>query len=195
MLDAKCLLGRLLAGESFDLNAAMIPAQFVPASMLASKVLDVFRDSAVHIAVVVGEYGGMEGLITMQDILEEIVGGVEETAPQATQREDGSWLIDGLIPIDDFKDLFDLEEMTGEHDGYTTLGGFVMAQVGSIPKASDSFEWETFRFEVMDMDGNRVDKVLVTRKPPASEEAPETSVEEVKVEVKVEVKPAGDTPL
>ena len=179
ILDAKCLLGRMTSGEVFDIKAAMTDVKFVPESMLARKVLDVFRRSSQHIAIVIGEYGGMEGLITVQDILEEIVGEVEEAAPQATQREDGSWLIDGLMLTDDFKKLFNIDLLPGEHESYTTLGGFVMAQIGNIPKASDSFQWETLRFEVMDMDGNRVDKVLVTNVEPVSETALVVEIETV----------------
>ncbi len=164
LLNAKTLLSRLLAGEAFDIETVMVDAQFVPESTPASRVLDIFRESAQHIAIVIGEYGGMEGLVTIQDILEEIVGDVEETAPQATKRDDGSWLIDGLISVDDFKDLFSVDKLPGEHESFSTLGGFVMAQLGDIPKPGDHFDWTTLHFEVMDMDGNRVDKVLVAEK-------------------------------
>jgi putative hemolysin len=173
VLNAKTLLSRLVAGGSFDIAEVMIDAQFAPASMPASKVLDLFRESGQHIAIVLGEYGGMEGLVTIQDVLEEIVGDVEETVPQATQREDDSWLVDGLMSVDDFKDLLSLDEISGEHDRFMTVGGFVMAQINDIPKAGDTFDWTTLHFEVMDMDGNRVDKVLVTVIPPTPEESPE----------------------
>ncbi len=166
VLDTKKMLSRLLAGEQFDIEAAMDKPQFVPQSMSASKVLDLFRTSEQHLAIVIDEYGGMEGLVTMQDILEEIVGDVEETPPEAIRREDGSWLVDGLISVDDFKELFSVEYLPGEHDNYTTLGGFVMAQLGFIPKAGDQFDWTKLHFEVMDMDSNRVDKVLVSEVAP-----------------------------
>ena len=181
LLESKKLLSQLVAGEPFSIEAAMIEAQFVPESMTAGKLLDIFRESAIHLAIVIGEYGGMEGLITMQDLLEEIVGDVEETAPQAVQRDDGSWLIDGLINVVDFKQLFLLDELPGEHESYATLGGFVMAQLGNIPQPGDSFDWTTLHVEVVDMDGNRVDKVLVTEREPElpptlpSEAAPSTA--------------------
>ena len=162
LLSATRLLSHLLADEPLDIQAAMVEALFVPESMPASKVLDVFRETGQHIAIVIDEYGGMEGLITMQDLLEEIVGEVEDSAPQATQRGDGSWLIDGLISVDDFRDLFALDDLPGAHDAYSTLGGFVMARLGSIPKVGSAFDWTTLHLEVLDMDGNRVDKVLVT---------------------------------
>jgi len=181
LLSAKKFLSRMLAGDSFDVEAAMDAPQFVPESMPAAKVLELFRKSGQHCAIVIGEYGGMEGMITMQDLLEEIVGDVEESAPQSNQREDGSWLIDGLMPIDDFKKMFSLEEMPGEHDHYTTLGGFVMTQLGKIPTASDQFDWTKLHFEVMDMDGNRVDKMLVSEK--IAEPVPEPAPAEVTKEV------------
>ncbi|MEP7292865.1 MAG: hemolysin family protein, partial [Chloroflexota bacterium] len=172
VLNAKTLLARLVGGGTFDIAASMIDPQFAPDSMPASKVLDLFRASGQHIAIVIDEYGGMEGLVTIQDILVEIVGNVEETPPHATQRDDGTWLIDGLMPVDDFKEMFLIDEVPGEHDRFVTLGGFVMAQIGDIPKAGEWFEWTKLRFEVMDMDGNRVDKVLV------SERTPEAALEE-----------------
>lgn len=177
ILEAKTLLSRLLAGEPLDVEAAMVEPQFVPESLYASKVLDLFRESGQHIAIVIGEHGGMEGLVTMQDLLEEIVGDVEENAPQATRRDDGSWLIDGLISVDDFSELFDLDELPGAHEKFTTLGGFVMTQLGDIPQPGDSFDWARLHFEVLDMDGNRVDKVLVSAIEP-SEEIPATATDE-----------------
>lgn len=169
IVEAKALLSRLLAGESLDIKATMVEAQYVPDSLPASKVLDIFRESGQHIAIVIGEYGEMEGLITLQDLLVEIVGEVEETPAQATRRDDGSWLIDGLISVDDFMKQFALDELPGAHDRFTTLGGFIMAQLGDIPQPGNSFDWTKLHFEVMDMDGNRVDKVLVTEIEPPEE--------------------------
>jgi putative hemolysin len=153
----------MLAGSEFDVRAAMVPALFIPETMTASKLLDMFRESSTHIGFVIDEYGGLEGLVTIQDILEAIVGDVEEDEP--VERPDGSWLLDGMISIDDFKDLLDLDEVPGEGEDFETLGGFVMSYQGKVPEAGDSFVWDGLRIEVMDMDGNRVDKVLVTRMP------------------------------
>jgi putative hemolysin len=161
LVRAKDLLPRVLAGEPFDLRAAMVPPIFVPESMTVARSLEIFRETAKHIVFVINEYGGLQGLVTTQDILEEIVGDIEQ--PQAVTREDGSYLIDGLMAIDDFKELVDIEEMPGEGDHYETIAGFVMMQQGRIPKAGDHFVWEQFRFEVVDMDGNRIDKLLVSR--------------------------------
>ena len=118
-------------------------------------------------ALVVDEYGVIQGLVTLNDVLIEIVGDVpddeEDDEPQAVQREDGSWLLDGMLTMDEFFEMFGMEEeMLSESRGsYQTLGGLVMARLGRIPIATDNFEWKDMRFEVMSMDGNRVDKILV----------------------------------
>jgi putative hemolysin len=171
MVRAKDLLPRLLTGESFDLRAAMVPPLFVPESMIASKAVALFRETGKHIVFVVGEYGGLQGLVTTQDILEEIVGDIEE--PEAVEREDGSYLVDGLMAVEDFKELLEIDKLPGEDDLYETIGGFVMTHQGKIPKAGDHFIWQNFRFEVVDMDGKRIDKVLVSRVP-SSEDAAQT---------------------
>lgn len=113
--------------------------------------------------LVVDEFGGFQGVLTINDILEEIVGDMEGEEPQATQRQDGSWLLDGMLEVDEFKEIFNLSTLPHEGE-YETLSGFVMASLGHIPKTTDHFEWHNLRFEVIDMDGRRVDKVLVTSK-------------------------------
>jgi putative hemolysin len=138
----------------------------VPESTKGLKVLEQFKETGTHIGMVVDEYGVIQGLVTLNDLLEEIVGNIQDVEqpepPQAVQREDGSWLLDGMLPIDEFLELFDLEEESIEQRGsYNTLGGFIIMQLGKIPQETDHFEWEQLQFEVMDMDGNRVDKVLV----------------------------------
>jgi putative hemolysin len=165
-VDAKDLLARSLAGEAFNLRALVRKPLYVPEIMPALKVLEVFKQSGTQMAMVLDEYGSIQGLVTLTDILEAIVGDIpsaEELAePPVMQREDGSWLLDGMLPIDEFKELFQLGDLPGEEQGlYQTLAGFVMSQIGRIPAPADHFEWAGFRFEVMDMDGARVDKVLV----------------------------------
>lgn len=160
------LLGRSLSGQPLDLTVLLRQPIFVPESTRGLKVLELFKQSGIHMALVVDEYGVIQGLVTLNDIMVEIVGDVpsanELEEPQAVQREDGSWLLDGMLPVDEFFEIFEIEELTGEHRGsYQTLGGFVITHLGRIPAATDHFEWEGMRFEVMDMDGNRVDKVLV----------------------------------
>jgi putative hemolysin len=162
------LLVMSMANESIDFTSALQTPVFVPESTRALKVLELFKQTGTQIAFVVDEYGVIQGLVTLTDVLQAIVGDiptVEDLAePQAIQREDGSWLLDGMLPIYQFKELLHLDdqELPGEQRGsYQTLGGFVVMHLGRIPTAADHFDWESLRFEVMDMDGNRVDKVLV----------------------------------
>jgi len=160
------LLSRSLRNEPFDLTIGLRQPVFVPESTRGLKVLELFKQTVTHIALVVDEYGVIQGLVTLNDIMSEIVGDVPaqpgQEEPQAVQREDGSWLVDGMLPVEEFFELFDVEELETEARGnYQTLGGLVITNLGRIPTAADHFEWQGMRIEVMDMDGNRVDKVLV----------------------------------
>ncbi|HXH10628.1 MAG TPA: hemolysin family protein [Alphaproteobacteria bacterium] len=166
VVHAKDLLARAFVGQPIDLMALAQQPLYVPESMRALHVLELFKQSGTHIALVVDEYGGIQGLVTPSDILEAIVGDIpsaeELREPQAVQREDGSWLLDGMLSVDEFKELLQLRALPGEEQGvYQTLAGFVIMHLGRIPSAADHFEWGGLRFEVVDMDGNRVDKVLV----------------------------------
>jgi putative hemolysin len=166
VIEVTDLLSDCLTGQGFDLTKDLQQPLFVPESTRGLKVLELVQQSGHHIALVVDEYGVIQGLVTRKDILEAIVGALPRLEdiedPQVVRREDGSWLLDGTLAIEDFKDLFEIPELPGEKQGnYHTLGGFVITHLGRIPTAADHFEWQKFRFEVMDMDGNRVDKVLV----------------------------------
>jgi putative hemolysin len=162
VVDTRDLLARAFAGKTFNLREVMHDALFVPEGMSASKVLELMKNEGQAMAIVLGEYGGVEGLVTLQDVLEEIVGEDEEDEPQVVVRDDGSWLLDGMLSIDEAKEAIHIDDpIPGERDAFDTLGGFVMTQLGRIPEPADSFVWENWRFEVMDMDGKRVDKVLV----------------------------------
>jgi len=168
------LLARSFRGEPLDLTMGLRQPVFVPESTRGLKVLELFKQTITHMALVVDEYGVIQGLVTLNDIMSEIVGDVPSTdgqdQPQAVQREDGSWLLDGMLPVEEFLELFGMEEWQSEERGsYQTLGGFVITHLGRIPAAADYFEWQSMRIEVMDMDGNRVDKVLVI--PKASKSA------------------------
>jgi putative hemolysin len=141
---------------------------FVPESMPAFALLERLRSTGAKMALVVDEYGGVAGLVTINDIVSAIVGELPGAAPlpepTARQREDGSWLIDGMLPLDEFERILDLRDVQDSFDGNVqTLGGFVMANFGRIPTAGDSFVWQEYRFEVVDMDDRRVDKVLVSQ--------------------------------
>ncbi len=176
ILRAKDFLEKLVAGDPFEIRDLLVPPLFVPDSMSALKVLELIKEAGVHEALVIDEYGGLLGMVTLYDVLKAIVGDIpgpgDDTEPEAVQREDGSWLLDGLLDIVDLKDILDVDELPDEDRiGYQTLGGFVMSQIGSIPTAGHSFEWKAYRFEILDMDGRRVDKVLVTKKPLEDESA------------------------
>lgn len=164
------LLADCFAGKPFDLTSSLQQPLFVPESTKGLKVLELFQQTGSHLALVVDEYGVIQGLVTITDILEAIVGEIPHVdrleTPQMTQREDGSWLMDGIVSIEDFKEVFDLEELPAEEEGnYHTLGGFIITHLGKIPTAADRFEWKNLVFEVVDMDGNRIDKVLVVPFP------------------------------
>lgn len=156
---ARDLLVRSLAGEEIKLKEIIRPSLYVPETMFASRALEIFKEQSAELMLVIDEFGSLQGLLTINDIIEEIVGDIE-IEPQATQRQDGSWLLDGMLPVDEFKEIFDLKALPHETE-YETLSGFVMTSLGRVPQATDHFEWGGLRFEVMDMDGRRVDKVLV----------------------------------
>jgi len=176
VVQSKELLAPSLSGKPLDLNAALRPPLYLPEGTPALKALERFRHSPMHMALVVDEYGGFKGLVTLNDLLASIVGDLDEAAvgqePGAVRREDGSWLVDGMMPVDEFKELFRIARLRKEEKGYfRTVGGFVMMQLGRVPQPADHFHWNGFRFEVMDMDGRRVDKVLVAPPPePLSDE-------------------------
>jgi putative hemolysin len=160
------LLARSMGGEPLDLTATLRQSLFVPETTRALRILEMFKKSDTHIALAVDEYGVIQGIVTLNDILEAIIGDLPSVGQSeevsAVQREDGSWLLDGMLSIEKFKDLFAIARLPGEEMGnYQTLGGFVITHLGRIPAAAEHFEWGGFRFEVMDMDGNRVDKMLV----------------------------------
>ena len=167
IVKARDLLVRSLGKEESKLKDLLKPAFFIPETMFASRALEIFKEKGTQLLLVIDEFGGLQGLITINDILEEIVGQMEHEEPQATQRQDGSWLLDGMLEVDEFKEIFKLHVLPHE-DEYETLSGFVMVSLGRVPQATDHFEWHSLRFEVIDMDGRRVDKVLVTSLPPRS---------------------------
>jgi putative hemolysin len=155
------------AGRPPDLKIILRPALFLPEAMSALEVLEKFKQDQQHIALVVDEYGGISGLVTLKDVLDTIVGDIpnveEGEQPEVLLRENGTLLLDGSFSIHDLKALLDLDVLPGEEDGaYETLGGLIMSQLGKIPDAGDEFDWGDYRFEVVDMDGYRVDKVLIT---------------------------------
>jgi magnesium and cobalt exporter, CNNM family len=171
IVKARDLLGPpALSSNEFKLKDRLRPAFYIPETMLASRALEIFKEKNAELMLVIDEFGSLQGLLTLNDIIEEIVGDIEAEA-QATQRQDGSWLLDGLLPVDDFKEIFKVDKLPHETE-YESLSGFVMMSLGRVPQAADHFEWNGLRFEVMDMDGRRVDKVLVTTLPSRSPTQP-----------------------
>lgn len=164
-IKARDLLIESLQGEPLALKRNLQPVSYIPETSFASRALDIFKTGSAEMLIIVDEFGSLQGILTISDILEEIVGDIETGSPQATQRQDGSWLLDGMLDVDDFKEIFNIRHLPDE-DEFETLGGFTMIRLGRVPKAADRFEWSGLNFEIMDMDGNRVDKVLVTMKPP-----------------------------
>lgn len=167
-IQIRDLLGQSPDDPDFDLREFIKEPIYVPENMAALKALDNIQNSGVHLAVVIDEFGGITGMVTDYDILEAIVGEIPEDSEDndylAVQREDGSWLFDGLIVIDQLKDILDFSVMPGEERAaYQTLSGFVMSQLGRIPKTGAKFTYDKYEFEVVDMDGRRVDRVLVSR--------------------------------
>jgi putative hemolysin len=159
------MLAQCLSGNSLDMEACVRPALFVYENMSALKLLRLFRKSPNHMALVVDEYGSVLGFITLDDVLEAIVGDIsalgDQTEAQASRRDDGAWLLDGSLSFLDFKELFGIKELPGEDLGYFhTLAGFIMMRLGRIPAPGECFELGDLRIEVLKMDGHRVDTVL-----------------------------------
>jgi putative hemolysin len=168
VVAAHTLLPPLAQGLRPDLNEHLKPPVFVPETLSGMELLEHFRQTSADMVFVVDEYGAVQGVITERDLLEAITGEFVGAEPGeeawATQRADGSWLMDGLIPIPELKDRLDLKEVPEEERGrYNTLAGMVMLLLGRLPGTGDSVDWEGWRFEVVDLDGKRVDKLLVQR--------------------------------
>ncbi len=168
IIYAKDILTAAIDDNLDDLTKFIKKPIFIPRSMETFRVLEKFRQNNVNEAVVADEYGGVVGFITLKDIIEEIIGDIsyqEENDPaQIIQRDENSWYVDGLYDIDDFKERFDIDELPGEEKAhYQTVGGFLLSYFGYIPKASEQKVWNDLRFEIADMDRNRIDKILITR--------------------------------
>ena len=166
IINAKVLLAQTLRGETPDFKTDLQPAVFVPESLTGMELLEHFKSSGVQMAFVIDEYGEIQGLITLQDLIEAIAGEFKPDDHEdawAIQRQDGTWLLDGIIPVPELKDTLGLEAVPEEDKGrYNTLSGMLMLLMGCIPSAGESVSWESWRFEVVDMDGKRIDKVLAT---------------------------------
>jgi putative hemolysin len=175
IVHAKDLLNATFEGQPVNIESVMRPAVIVPDSTPVLRLLDQFRHSRQHLAIVIDEYGSVEGLVTLTDILEAITGELPELGQESdarpVKREDGSWLVDGMMPTDEVESLIGVRHMSDSGD-FHTIAGFVVDNLGRIPKTGDHFHWGGARFEVVDMDGRRIDKVLIN--PPMDNERFET---------------------
>lgn len=171
------LLPAVLRGGAINLRSMLREPLFVPDSMRAFQLLEAFRSSHKHVAIVMDEFGAVEGLVTVTDLLEGLVGALPADAADAhgsfVARGDGSWLVEGSASMEEVTGKFDLTVPDDESGAYHTLAGFVMARLGHVPRTADAFEWQNVRFEVVDMDGRRVDKVMISRAP--SPQSPPTA--------------------
>lgn len=166
IVQVKDLHTAALAGRPFDLRSALRPPLYLPNTVTALRALEIFKKSGSPMALVVDEYGDFEGVVTLHDILQSLVGDIADPTAVDSQavvrREDGSWLVDGMVTVDEVKDLTALPWLPGEDsDDFQTLGGFMMARINRVPKVGDRINVNGFRFEVVDMDGRRVDRVLI----------------------------------
>ena len=166
---ARRLLHQTIRGEPVDIATALDPAVYVPESLTGMELLENFRASTSHLALVVDEYGEVQGLVTLQDLFESIAGEFKTPRGEdswAVQRADDSWLFDGLIPLPELMDRLRFSSAPEEELGrYNTLAGMLMLLLGRVPSVSDAVEWQGGRFEIVDMDGHRIDKVLAVRLP------------------------------
>jgi putative hemolysin len=165
IVQAKDLLVASLAGQSLDLRAATRPPFYVPNTVSVLRLLEMFKSSGAPMELVVDEYGDLEGLVTPRDILEALVGdipGAGESDQRVVRREDGTWLVDGMVGVDELKQLLGLSRLPGEDADFHTLGGYVMARLNRVPMVADQVTAGGYRLEVVEMDGRRVDRVLVS---------------------------------
>ncbi|MDN7024396.1 HlyC/CorC family transporter [Methanoculleus sp. FWC-SCC1] len=168
MVSVKDVLAKMVDSGIPDINASVTKPLFVPEAITVLKLLELFKETGVHIALVTDEYGCIQGIISLHDILEAIVGDVRTLGEPAdipvVVREDGSWLINGDVPVEDLKDTLSVDSFPGEEEGhYRTIAGLIMLIMQRIPKTGDRIEADGLRYEVVDMDGSRIDKVLVRR--------------------------------
>ncbi|MBK3731706.1 putative hemolysin [Azospirillum brasilense] len=176
VLHTRDLVESLVEGRPFDLEAQVVRPLVVHDGTPILKLLELMKTSGHHLAVVVDEYGSIEGIVTLTDILETIAGDLPEAGEAmetaAVRREDGSWLVEGWMPVDEFEDTVGLRGVRGTGD-FHTVAGLVLHHLGHVPVAGEAFEWEGVRIEVVDMDGRRIDKLLVVPRPVPSAGADE----------------------
>jgi putative hemolysin len=165
IVHSKDLLIGALAGQPFDLRTATRPPLYLPNTVTVLRVLETFKTSGEPMALIVDEYGDLEGLVTQADIFRALVGDIPGSADadqRIVHREDGTWLIDGMVGLDELKQVLGVASLPGEDADYHTLGGYMMARLNRIPMVADRISAAGYRFEVVKMDERRVDRVLVS---------------------------------
>jgi putative hemolysin len=169
VLQVQRLVPAVAKAEPFNLASLLVPPVFVPETLSGMELLDHLRGVSSDLVFVVDEYGAVQGVIAERDVLEAITGEFSSPAAEdawAVQRADGSWLLDGLIPVPELKDRLEVKELPDEERGrYNTLAGMIILLLGRLPATGDVVEWQSWRFEVVDLDGRRIDKVLAMALP------------------------------
>jgi putative hemolysin len=167
VVNVKDLLTRFLRQESVDFRKLVREINYFPETMSAYTALEKFKESKIHQALVVDEYGTLVGIITINDVFDTLVGDISQDDGQISyemiERADGTWLVDGQYPWDDFLKEFELDDDTHSREGFHTIGGFILHELEQLPKEGEKITWQQFEFEVIDMDGMRIDKILVKR--------------------------------
>jgi putative hemolysin len=168
IIHIKDLLTESLTENNINIQEALQKPLFFHENLKTIKALELFKQSLIHVAIVTDEYGAIQGLVTLNDVLEALVGDLssqdDTEESYIVKRQDNSWLLDGLLPLDKFKEKFSIKNLPGEDMGYQTIGGFVMTRFDHIPKTGDNFSFDQYYFEVVDMDDKRIDKILFTTK-------------------------------
>ena len=168
IINSDSLLAAFISNQKINVRDLMYKPLLIPENLKALQVMELFKRNHIHMGIVIDEYGNVQGLVTVTDILEAIVGDLPEIKDREEKdiirRNQNSWLIDGLVSTADFKDYFNIDHLPEEREAdFNTIGGFVMHVLGRVPVSGDHFEANGFRFEVVDMDGNRVDKIMIVR--------------------------------
>ncbi len=183
MVSVKSLWANLSLAGRVELRALVTLPLYVPTAMPAGQLIESFKKSGKHIALVVDEFGGLQGLVTLNDVMMAIVGNLPEREqrhdPKAILRSDGTWLIDAMLDIDETKSSLGIEyDLPGENENrFSTLGGFILFRIGHIPREGEKILWDNFEFEIIDMDRQRIDKVLITPRIPVPSVTVDPAVE------------------
>lgn len=178
VVHSEDILKQLLENKLVDLKSIAHDAIFIPKTAIVANVIREFRQASTKIILVIDEYGGIEGIVSENDIIEEILGHLDIDDHQPTQRDDGTWLFDGSYAIDDIQELLpEFADSFDEKATANTLASFIFSQLGRIPKTGDKITWKSFQLEVVDMDGRRIDKVLIS---PVSVQSPTVADNEKK---------------